>query len=347
MVTRTKIDISFAALFKVVAVLLLVVIIYIIRQVLAIVFVSIILASALDPFVQWFVHHKIPRFFGTLIIYIVSLAFVSLVVLLLLPPTIAQIQNLASDFPHYWDKAASSISSLQGYGDTGAVQQLLVNIETSLSNSGGDVLGKLIDIFGGIVSFFVILVITFYLLLEENVTKKTLRFLVPARYQPYLTRILLKMKEKIGLWLRGQLVLSLIVGLIVFVGMNIFGIFNPLFAKYALVLALLAFLLEFIPYLGPTLAAVPALFIGLTQGLSWVGAILIFYAVMQWLENHIIVPQVMKRAVGLNPIIVIVALLIGSDLGGVIGMILAIPVSTALSVLAEDVFKELDQREVE
>ena len=347
----TKIEISTLSLLKVVAVALVLWFLYVIRGIVAILFVAVILASAVDPIVSWFEKKKIPRLMGILVIYIILLAFVSLVIILLLPPITHQIQNLASDFPYYWDKISAGISALEGYsqdyGVATTVQDALHQLESALSRSGQGVLATLTGIFGGLFSFLVILVITFYLLLEENAVKKILRFAAPAKYQPYITRLLHKMRDKIGLWLRGQILLSFIIGLIVYIGLNIFGLFNPLFAKYALVLALLAFLLEFIPYLGPILSAVPALFIGLTQGLTLAAAILVFYIVMQWVENNIIVPQVMKRAVGLSPIIVIVALMIGAKIGGIMGMVLAIPVVTALSVLIEEIFKEVDQRELE
>jgi predicted PurR-regulated permease PerM len=346
----TKIEFSTWSLLKVVGVALVLWFLYLIRGIIAILFVAIILASAVDPTIDWLVRRKIPRFFGVLIIYIILLSLVSLVIVLLLPPATHQIQNLAVDFPNYWQKLTSGISAIenysQSYGITSAVQNGLQQLEATLSHSGAGVFDTLIDIFGGVISFLVILVITFYLLLEENATKKVLRFMTPARYQPYITRLLFKMRDKIGLWLRGQIVLSLIIGLIVFIGLSIFGYFIPLFAKYALVLALLAFLFEFIPYLGPMLAAVPALFIGFTQGWQVGVAVLAFYVVMQWCENNLIVPQVMKRAVGLNPIIVIVALMVGFRVAGIIGMALAIPVTTALSVVIEEVFRELDQRDL-
>lgn len=347
----TRIEISTWSLLKVVGVVLAVWFLYIIRAIVAILFVAIILASAVDPVVDWITRKKVPRIFGVLIIYIVMLSLVSLVIVLLLPPIIHQVQNLSNDFPAYWQRFSASLTAIenysQNYGVAETVRNALGQLEAALTRNSGGVVETLVSVFGGVVSFLVILVMTFYLLLEENATKKVLRLVTPAKVQPYVTRILFKMRDKIGLWLRGQIALSLIIAVIVFVGLNIFGIFIPLFAKYALVLALLAFLCEFVPYLGPMLAALPALFIGFTQGWQVAGAVLAFYVVMQWCENNLIVPQVMKRAVGLNPIIIITALMIGLKIGGVIGMVLAIPVTTALSVLVEEISREVDQRDLE
>jgi len=345
----TKIEISTYSLLKIVGLGLILWFLYVIKGVLAILFVAVILASALEPIVVWFVRRKIPRAIGILIIYIVLLSLISLVIVLLLPPAAHQVQNLAADFPHYWQKISSGFSAIQNYsqnyGVPATIQDGLKQLTGLLSLNGG-VLGTLMDVFGGVVSFLVILVITFYLLLEEHAIKKILSLVAPAKYQPYFTQLLFKMQDKIGLWLRGQIVLSLIIGFIVFVGLNVFGLFVPIFAKYALVLALLAFLFEFIPYLGPIMAAVPAIFIGSTHGLALAGGVMVFYMVMQWLENNLIVPQVMRRAVGLNPIIVIVALMIGARVGGIIGMVLAIPVTTALLVVIEEIFSHIDAQDV-
>ncbi|MBI5621951.1 AI-2E family transporter [Candidatus Falkowbacteria bacterium] len=345
-----KIEISTLSLLKVVALALALWFLYLIKAVIAILFVAIILASAIDPMVNWFRRRNIPRLLSVVIIYIVVLALVSLVIVLLVPPVTHQVANLATDFPSYWNRVSAGVSTLEeyskNYGLADEVQRSLSQLSVFLSRNSAGVLATLSGIFGGIVSFFIILVITFYLLLEEGALKKVLRFLTPAKYQPYFTQLAGKVGDKIGAWLRGQIVLSAIIALIVFLGLNIAGLFYPIFSKYALVLALLAFLMEFVPYLGPMLAAVPALFIGLTQGLAVMAGVLVGYIIMQWLENNLIVPQVMRRAVGLNPIIVIVSLMIGVRVGGVVGMVLAIPVATALSVIIEEVSRELDQREV-
>ncbi|MFA6533553.1 MAG: AI-2E family transporter [Patescibacteria group bacterium] len=346
----TKIEVSTGSLLKAVGVVLAFWFLFLIKGILGILFVAVVLASALDPIVIWLTRRKIPRLLAVMIIYILVLSLISLVIILLWPAVTTQIQNLASNFPAYWQKISEGISALENYsaeyGVATTVQNSLNQAEQFFTASGQGVFTVLANVFGGLMSFLVIMVITFYLLLEESSTKKILRFVAPARYQPYITRLLFKMRDKIGRWLRGQIILSLIIALIVYLGLNILGIFVPVFAKYALVLALLAFLFEFIPYLGPILAALPAVFIGLTQSLVIAGGVLGGYMVMQWLENNLIVPQVMKRATGLNPIIVIIALMIGAEIGGIVGMALAIPVTTALVVMIEEVSRELDQKEL-
>lgn len=351
MAAVTRIELSTWSLVKVILVGVLAWFLFSVREIIAILFVAIIFTAALEPWVAWFTRRKLPRVVGILVIYILVIAFVSLLIVLLLPPTIHQIQRLIAAFPDYWTFVAPSLSPAASTTSLPAVsagvQAVASQVQAvfgGVENSRG-LLVQVVNFFGGVFSLAVIAVMTFYLLLEENATTRLLRALSPARYQPYLTRILGKMRDNIGRWLRGQLALSAIIGLLVYIILRVCGLFYAPFQEYALILALLSFLLEFIPYLGPLLAAVPAVVIGFTHSFGFAVVVGLCYAVVQWSENNIIVPQVMRKAVGLSPIIVLVALLVGAKIGGVIGMVLAIPVTTALSVIAEEIFQLIDERE--
>lgn len=135
--------------------------------------------------------------------------------------------------------------------------------------------------------------------------------------------------------MRGQLILSAIIGVVVFIGLSILNV------RHAAILGILAALMEFIPYIGPSLAAAPAILIAFTQGgvLKMV-FVLVMYLILQQLENHLLVPKVMQRAVGLNPIVSIIAILIGAKVAGSIGVLLAIPTATVVSIFMQDVFRE-------
>ena len=180
------------------------------------------------------------------------------------------------------------------------------------------------------------MVLTFYLTVEEHALKRMLRSLVPVRYQPYITHLVNRIQEKIGMWLRGQLILSLIIFLLSWFGLTILGV------KYALVLAIFSGLTELVPYLGPFIGAIPAVFIALTQSPALALGVIVVYLIIQQLENNVIVPKVMQRAVGLNPIITIIAMMIGFKLAGILGIIIAVPVATALSIVLND-FIEIEK----
>jgi len=151
---------------------------------------------------------------------------------------------------------------------------------------------------------------------------------------------LTRAQNKIGMWLRGALTLGLIIGVFVYIGLTILGV------KYALVLALLAAVLELIPYIGPPIAAIPAIFLAFSQAPIKGFLTLILYVVIQQLENNILVPKVMQKAVGLNPIIGVISLGIGFKIAGILGGILAIPVATAVSVFIID-FIELKKKKID
>ena len=208
----------------------------------------------------------------------------------------------------------------------------------NIQNAASGVFNTVTGIFGTIFSFLLIMVMTFYMTVEENAVKKIIWSVAPEKHQIYIMRLVNRMQKKIGLWLRGQLILSLIIFILTFIGLSILGV------KYALILALIAGLTEFVPYLGPIFASVPALFLSFTQGgfvfMIFVG---ILYYIIQVVENNIIVPKLMQKVVGLNPIIIIAVLMIGFQVAGPVGAILSIPVATALGVFLMDLFDSRSQ----
>ena len=199
-----------------------------------------------------------------------------------------------------------------------------------MSATAGNIFGALITFFGGILSTIVIVIVTYYLSLYDQSIKRSIRSLLPAKYQPYFSHLTLRMQDKIGLWLRGQLVLCLIIFFMVLIGLSLLGV------KYVWVLALLAGVSEIIPYFGPIIGAVPAVFIAFTQSPELGLATLALYFFIQQAENYLIVPKVMQKAVGLNPVVIIIAMLIGAQVAGIFGILLAVPVTTALNVAFSD-----------
>jgi predicted PurR-regulated permease PerM len=300
-------------------------------------FISLILASAVDPWVDWMEKRKIPRGVGILIIYAVLFAVVGSIIYLIIPPIIEQVNQLLDNFPKIVEKIISLFSVFRQYaikhGMLENIKASVKSLSSSLPSAGRGIFSTVSDIIRGLVSFFLVLVITFYMVVEENAIKKIIWSIVPAKHQVYTMHLVNRMQRKVGLWLRGQIILSLIIFALTYIGLLI------LHVQYALILALIAGLTEFVPYLGPTLAAIPAVFLALTQSFMLAVFVAVLYYVIQMTENHIIVPKLMQKMVGLNPIISIAVLLIGFKIGGVAGAILAIPVATAISVFIKDLFE--------
>jgi predicted PurR-regulated permease PerM len=148
-----------------------------------------------------------------------------------------------------------------------------------------------------------------------------------------------RVQRKMGLWLRGQLILCLIIFALTYLGLSILGV------KYALILALIAGLTEFIPYLGPFLGGVPAVFLAFTQSPTLAIFVAILYIIVQQIENNFLTPKIMEKAVGLNPIVSIAAIMVGFSIGGVIGALLSIPVATAAVVVIQDLLHKKQAKE--
>ncbi|MFW0837870.1 MAG: AI-2E family transporter [Candidatus Komeilibacteria bacterium] len=328
------INISTQTFIKILIFIIAVGFIYLVREAVALIFIALILASALDPLVDWLRKFKIPRGLGIIIIYLVLFAIISGVIILIIPPITSELKLIANDFPAYYEKVISGFNYLTTNRSemevADQIQGSLDSITSNLSRAASGAFSTLMDIFGGIISFFLVLVITFYFTVEEEGMKRFVRSISPAHYQPYLMQLMARIQRRLGYWLRGQLILSLIIFILTFIGLTLLGV------EYALLLALLAGVFEVIPYLGPFLGAVPAVFLAFAQSPVKAMLVAILYVIVQQLENNVIVPKVMSKSVGINPLVVIIVLLIGGKLGGVVGMVLAVPVATAISVFLED-----------
>jgi len=336
------VSVSTGTILKIIAVLLAIAFLYMIRSVIGIAFAAWVLASAISPWVDKMHTKRIPRWLGVLMIYIVLLAIVSLAIYLVIPPIVHQVQQLSSTFPQVYERIVGYFDSANELSGQifEPIKSGLDNLSKSFSNISGSVFSAVSTVFGGIVSFLAVLVMTFYMTLEEDGMKKFIKSAAPLKYQPYLISKVKRVQMKMGMWLRGQLILSLIIGVLVYIGLLIIGV------DYALVLALLAAVTEFVPYVGPILGGIPAVFLALTQSPIKAAFVVVLYVVIQQLENSVISPKVMQKAVGLNPIIVILALLIGGTIGGLAGVILAIPAVTILSVFVEDFFGNKKKEEL-
>jgi predicted PurR-regulated permease PerM len=332
------ITISPGTILRVVFIILILLFLYLIIDVIAIFLFALIIASAISPAVNFLEKIKIPRVLGTLIVYIIVIGILGFLISLVIPPVAQDIKTLSSNLPNYIESLSDKFESIQKastkYRDfITQFQNFLAGLGDLLRKSASNLFSAAINIFGGIFSFFIALVISFYLSVQKRGVQRTLTSIVPHQHRDYILSLWERSQKKLGRWLQGQLFLGIIVGVLVYIGLHFLGI------KYALLLAILAGILEIFPYIGPVLAAIPAIIIGFLQtpilGL-WV---LILYVVVQQLENHLIVPLVIGKIVKLNPVIVILALLVGAKLGGIPGMILAVPITAVLAEFFRDLIK--------
>ena len=329
------INISTSTIFRTVIILLGLVFLYLIRDILLIVFVAVIIAAAINGPVSWFQRHKVPRLLGVVCIYLLLFLLIALIVTLVFPPLAAQIKQLAVHFPEIMEKVGLSVQQWWGqYRVETNLQELLDGFSSKLTQATTSVFGTIVGLFGGLVSAIIVLVISFYLAVQEKGVKKFLFFLIPNEHQHYVSGLIDRIESKIGSWLRGQLILMFIVGTLVFIGLSLLNV------KYALTLALIAGLFEIIPYLGPILSAIPATILAFLQSPFLALMVIVLFTVINQLENYVIIPQVMKRTVGLSPIVIIIAMLIGAKLAGILGIVLSVPVTAGLMEFLKDFQKQ-------
>ncbi|MBU2575843.1 AI-2E family transporter [Patescibacteria group bacterium] len=325
------VHLSSMSIIKVLAVLAILAFIYMVWDIIVLLFVSLIFAATLGPSINWFERKKIPRAVGILLIYVVAIFILSMVVVLLIPPITNEIDQLTATFPLYYERFLQLFGDLSMKSDmTSAFQQNLQTVGQTLSSYTGSVVNTVSGIFGGLATFFLVLVLTFYFSVKKDGLKSFIQAVTPIKYQKYTMQTFVRIQDKLGLWLRGQILLSFIIFLVTWIGLTILRV------EYALVLALIAGITEVIPFIGPLIGAVPAVFLAFLESPTKALLVIILYLVIQQLEGNIIVPKVMQKTVGLNPIIVIVVILLGAKIAGVLGALLSIPVTVAVMTIAGD-----------
>ncbi|QQS60492.1 AI-2E family transporter [Candidatus Falkowbacteria bacterium] len=327
-----------SSLIRIIVVLLLLYFAYLISDILVLLFTSIILTSAIDPWVDWMQKKGIPRALGIFIIYAILLGAVGVSVYLIIPPIITQFGQLVQDIPARLDQLNTYIASFNSYTSGSSwfdnLKSSFSNSATAIPQATSSIFSTVFNFFGGLFSSIIILVISFYLLAEENSIRKLVWSVTPEKKQKYVMDVLTRMQKRIGLWMRGQLILCVSIFALTYLGLSILGV------KYALILAIIAGFTEFIPYLGPILGAIPAVFLASGQSMTIALFTIILYVIIQQIENNFLVPKIMQKTAGLNPIISIVVLMIGFSIGGILGALLSIPVATAGMVIVEDMLNK-------
>lgn len=306
-----------------------------IRDIIGIVFIALVFASALDPWVDKLARRRIPRWLSITGFFILFLAAIGFTVYAIIPPFMQQIGEIAGSLPELAPQIDSAYQYVTQRSDaslTADLQASVASFDDGVSQITSGVYNAVVGLFGSIAALLLVLVLAFYMTVDEDGIKKFIRSTAPIQYQPYLVQKVNKIQMKMGAWLRGQLVVMLALGVLSFIGLAALGV------PYALVLAVLAALFALIPFLGPILGAIPAVFFAYTDAPWKAIAVIAVYTVIQQLEGQIITPKVMEKAVGLSPIVVIVAMLIGAKLGGIIGIVLAIPATLIVWVFVEDFF---------
>jgi predicted PurR-regulated permease PerM len=340
---RVQWDISSGTIIRTILLVLLFVFLYILKDVVIIFLFAIVIASGISPFANWLDDRGFPRVLGVLALYLIILGVAVFVLSLVVPYISDDISRLISALPKVVERVSSSLESAQQsspqYLDfLSEIQNILSGLSSYLQQASQSVVGLIVSVFGGVFSFVAILIISFYLSVTRKGIQVFLGSVVPEKYEDYVISLWKRTETKVGKWLQGQLLLGLIVGLMCYVGLSL------LHVRYALLLSLLIMVLELVPMVGPVVAAIPAVFLAFLQSPALGLYVIILYIVVQQLENYILVPIILGRTLNLNPVVIILAILVGDRLAGIPGMILAVPISTILVEMLDDVARQKESR---
>lgn len=303
--------------------------IFLARQAVIILFLAIVISSALDGPVSWLQRKKLPRILGTLLIFILALAILSFVLYTLIPVVIFEFQNLLEnlkkmEIPIFGTLDASQFTVIDKYlGNLG-------NLADALFSGGVSFVNVAVAVFGNLALIIATLILSFYLAVNRAGVERFLRAVLPVIYEEYVVDIYHRVRSKLGRWLRGQIFLMLIVGAATSLGLWLLGI------KYSLVLGLVAGLLEIVPIVGPIFIGALSFLVAVSQSWTLALYVILLFLIIQQLEGHILVPMVMRKSIGISPVMVVIALLAGAEIAGLIGIILAVPAAVILQEVLED-----------
>jgi predicted PurR-regulated permease PerM len=335
-----SINFSTGAIIKVLVWALVVAAIFAMKDLVLVVLTSIVIASfvggAADAIEKW----KLGRTLSVVLIYAFSIGLLAGVFYLFVPVLLTESVNVINVLSEYLPDAAALqeikegiLAGIQGVSTIGGgnLTGLVGTSSEVVSSVSGNFFGAVSGIFGGLVNLILIVVISFYLSIDRNGIEHFLRIVVPLSHEEYAIDLWKRSQRKIALWFQGQMVLGLLVGVLTYLGLAIIGV------KYALMLAIVAGIMELIPF-GIILAAVPAISFGYLDGGFTMGFLVAgFYLIVQQFENYLIAPLVVQKVTGVSPLVVILAVLVGTQLAGFWGLILAIPVAVVLMEFASDI----------
>lgn len=319
-----KIEISHKTIIFTVVFLLSLWFLFFIKDIIFAIFISILLMSIFNPLVTRFTSWKIPRFIAVLITYILVLGMFGFSIAWIIPPLIEQTTNFVNNIPVF----------LKNLGWTDFINSNILNsFMTQIGALPSQAVKFGVSVFSNIISILSVLVLSFYFLLYRSKLNDQLAFIFGEDRKAQVGKIIDEVEIKLGSWARGEIILMFFIGLLTYIGLLILGV------PFALPLAIIAGILEIVPVLGPNIAAIPAVVIGLTISPLMALAVAALCFLVQQLENYLLVPKIMEKSVGVNPIVTLISLTIGYRMMGIVGIILSVPLFLTIKILLKEYFK--------
>lgn len=318
-----KVEISHKTIIFTFFFLLFVWFLYYIKDIVFQVFAALLLVSILNPFVTKLTKFKIPKGLSITLSYVLIFGFIGLSVGSIVPPLVEETTNLTNSLPGFFQNA-----EISKYVNEDVVKQ----VASQLGSLPGQVVKFIFSIFNNVLSIVTVAIFSFYLLLVRDKLDQNLEFLLGKEKSKDVSNLVNTLEVRLGGWARGQLFLMLSIGILSYIGLLVLGI------PYALPLALLAGIFEIVPYIGPIIAAIPAIILGFSispfLGFAAIGLTIL----IQQVENYLLVPKIMEKSTGVSPIIILVSLAVGYRLAGIPGMIISIPVVIIIQTFIQEKF---------
>jgi predicted PurR-regulated permease PerM len=318
---------------------------YIVRGALLLIYISALFAIGFSPMIRlierqrmlpmW--SRRLPRWGAILTLYVGMLSAIFALAMMVFPPLVRQARALYEDLPNLFDRAQQFLISKGLLQEHITLRQAVEYAPAGGGDAVTAVVNAVVGLIGGVFGFITILILTFYLLVDSASLFETVLRLFPRRRRARVAAMARDITIKLSAWLTGQLLLGAIIGATAAIGLALLGV------PYFYVLALIAGIGELIPVVGPILAAIPAIAVALSVSPEKALAVAIFFLIQQQFENHVLVPKVMERQVGVSAVTVIVALLIGGSLLGIVGAILAVPTAAIIQVVLNEILEKEDQ----
>ncbi len=314
------------------------------RDALLVIYVSVLLAIGFGPIVRTIERHPVkrgdralPRWLAILVVYLVIVAALTITGVLVIPPLVDQARELWMRLPSFLEQAQTFLINRGLLNHRITLEEAVRNAPGTPGTAVGTVATAVTNILGFLLAFITILILTFYLLIDSEALFTAFARLFPREARPRVLDASRKITTKVSAWLSGQLMLAGTIGASAAIGLYLLGV------PYFYVLALIAAIGEMVPVIGPILSAAPAILAGLTVSPQTALFVALFWIAQQQFENHLLVPKVMERQVGVSPVIVIVALLVGGAALGIMGALLAVPTAAILQVIVQEILDDRDR----
>lgn len=326
-----QIEISWNTLWRLLVFAGIIILLYVSRQALGVLFTAIILSLGIDPAVDFFEKRGINRLIGTIVVFGLGFMTIALAVYLIVPV-------LAQEAGAFAIQINNTLSNLLGVGVPEAainsltesfsrILNIITTAEISITGAVSAALGKVVLVLSTII-------IAFYLSVEKYGPERLFRVMLPRMYENQVLEVFQNFKRKIRVWLLAQLGLSIMIGALSAIGLWLLGV------KYFLILGIIAAILELVPVIGPVISGVVAFLIAISQSFTLGLWVVLLFFIIQQLENNLLLPLIMRRAMRIHPVIVLIALIAGGHAAGLMGAILAVPIA----LLAQEIFNYLAEQ---